>query len=59
MGEFDKQKTLKETNQEVKNTLDDCIDSIILQARMIRAKYEALLAEGFNDQQAIELCKKL
>ena len=59
MGEFDKQNTIKENNKEFKDNLDDFIETVILQARITRAKYDALLAEGFNGQQAIELCKKL
>ncbi len=28
-----------------------------LQAKIMRARYQALVAEGFNDQQALVLCK--
>lgn len=28
-----------------------------LQAKIMRARYQALVAEGFNDQQALALCK--
>lgn len=30
-----------------------------LQAKLVRAKYLALVAEGFTEQQAIELCKRV
>ena len=33
------------------------LESIILHARMTRAKYVALVREGFSEAQAIELCK--
>lgn len=51
--------TLKQANEELKRNIDDMIDSMILQARLTRAKYDALIAQGFNEMQAIELCKQL
>ena len=30
--------------------------TINIQARVIRARYEALMKKGFNDEQAIHLC---
>ncbi len=35
------------------------IKEFILLARLQKAKYDALVAEGFTDAQAIELCKKI
>ena len=34
------------------------LDFIALEAEVIRAKYLALVRNGFTEQQAIELCKK-
>ena len=33
------------------------LEAIVLQAPLIRAKFNALLKEGFTEAQAIELCK--
>lgn len=33
------------------------IKEYALIARLKKVKYDALIAEGFNDKQAIELCK--
>lgn len=35
------------------------IKEFALMARLQKAKYDALVAEGFTPEQAIELCKKL
>lgn len=33
------------------------IDAIILQAPLLRAKFNALVKEGFTEAQALELCR--
>ena len=49
-----------ESAQALKKLMDDIVlmqESFIALAKMTRAKYSALVAEGFTEAQAIELCK--
>jgi hypothetical protein len=48
---------MKETVRNFKNSIEIHIEYIILNAKLTRAKYLALLDEGFTEQQAIELSK--
>lgn len=56
---FQENMPIKAANKEVKANLDDHIESYVLLARLIRAKYEALLQNGFTEDQALELCRDL
>lgn len=55
--DFDGTKTTKQKNKELISDMDDLIESMILLARLTRAKYDALLSNGFTEHQALELCK--
>lgn len=44
---------------QIKENMPALIESFAVQAKMHRAKYEALIKEGFTESQAIELCKIL
>lgn len=49
-----------ESAQALKKLMDDMVlmqESFVALAKMTRAKYNALVAEGFTEAQAIELCK--
>lgn len=61
MKEYDdwKQIDQKQANMNLKKDMDDMIEAMILQARLLRAKYDALIAENFTEEQALELCKKI
>jgi len=39
--------------------LPQIIKVISITSRMHKAKYDALLAEGFTEQQSLELCKTI
>lgn len=39
--------------------IEQAIKEFNLIARLTKAKYDALVAEGFTPEQAIELCKRL
>jgi hypothetical protein len=41
----------------LKRHLPEWMEYTQLQAKVRKAHFEALLAEGFNEQQALELCK--
>ena len=54
----DKQKV--EIAQQIKQARENMpayIDMVKMQAQMTRIRYLALVAEGFSEVQAIELCK--
>lgn len=53
-GPVDKQRAALE---ELKRNLPSHIEFLGIQAQMIRAKYQALIAQGFTEAQALELCK--
>lgn len=53
------EKSQKQLNIDMKEQLDDFIDTMVIQARLTKAKYDSLIAEGFTKQEALELCKKL
>lgn len=51
---------LKRMRQEVRNLneiLEDIIDYNNVLAKIIKAKYNAFIAEGFTSEQALILCK--
>lgn len=43
---------------EMRNQIPALIEVEQLQAKLSRAKFLALVSEGFTEQQALELCKK-
>ena len=49
----------KENIADMKSKMPLLIENIFLIAQLTRAKYNALLNEGFTKEQALELCKKL
>lgn len=53
-GPVDKQRAALE---ELKRNLPSHIEFLGIQAQMIRAKYQALIAQGLTEAQALELCK--
>ena len=44
---YEQELTLKESNAKLKDNLEDMVEAMILQARLIRARYDALRSEGF------------
>ncbi|MCS3467111.1 hypothetical protein M2401_000832 [Pseudomonas sp. JUb42] len=53
-GPIDKQRAELEA---LKRSMPMHIEFLAIQAQMIRAKYQALVAQGFTEAQALELCK--
>lgn len=53
-GPVDKQRADLEA---LKRNLDVHIEVLAVSAKIIRAKYQALVAQGFTEAQALELCK--
>lgn len=49
----------KEALRELREALPEYIKSLTLIAQMTRAKYKALIAEGFTPEEALELSKTL
>ena len=47
----------KELLEELKRMLPEMIEYVQVMATLHKAKYDALIKAGFNDPQAIELCK--
>lgn len=45
--------------QALKHNLPEFLESVSIQAKITRHKFEALKKEGFTDEQALELSKKL
>lgn len=58
MNDDTKHVTLAQSVKQMHENLPALMDFERLQARMIRARYIALVGQGFTEQQAIELCKK-
>jgi len=44
---------------EMKENLPHFIEYCAVEAQMMRAKYLALCKQGFTEQQAIELCRRV
>jgi len=58
MNDEDKPRVaLAQAVRELRDNIAAHIEIGQLQARIMRAKYEALLKEGFTEQQALLLCK--
>jgi hypothetical protein len=58
MNKDDKQKAIVEAAQAIKSITDNWVthvESIRLQARMTKAKYDAYRAEGFSESEALYL----
>lgn len=53
-GPVDKQRAELEA---LKRGLSVHIEFLTIHAQIIRAKYQALVAQGFTEAQALELCK--
>ncbi|MDD5385368.1 MAG: hypothetical protein PHG89_10875 [Gallionella sp.] len=49
--------TMKELVFQALDNLPAMLEWEKIQAKQIRAKYEALCKEGFTEQQALDLCK--
>ncbi len=45
--------------EDMRRNLDDMIEGGQMMAKLLRAKYLALLDEGFTEKQALELSKSL
>ncbi len=43
----------------VREQLPQHMEMITIQAKLHRAKYKALVAEGFKESEALELCKDI
>lgn len=41
----------------LKDNMPALIDAARMQAKLVRVRYLALVAEGFTEDQALELCK--
>lgn len=48
-----------EALRQMRASLAVLIEYQAMNAQIIRARYEALLKEGFSEQQAIDLCRSL
>lgn len=47
----------KEATRRLQESLPQIIEFQIVMAKIHKAKYDALIAEGFTEAQALELCK--
>jgi hypothetical protein len=47
----------KKALDESKRKLPLILEYTLIEAKMVRAKYVALMAEGFTAQEALDLCK--
>ncbi len=52
-----KRDKLRESLRQLERDLPVLLEMQKLSAQMIRAKFESLVAEGFTETQALELCK--
>ena len=48
---------LRDNLRIVKNDLSAIIEGVVLNTKITRAKYDALIIEGFTKEQALELSK--
>jgi len=55
----DQMKKMIEAGQRLMEQMPALIDFFKISAKLTRAKFDALKKEGFNDQQALELCRIL
>jgi len=53
---FSKQEFMESELKELTDNLDVHLQFISLQAKLTKAKYDALKAEGFSDKEALDLC---
>ena len=54
-----KKNELRENLRIVQQDLSAIIEGVILNTKITRAKYDALIAEGFTKEQALELSKTI
>ena len=54
-----KKNELRENLRIVQQDLSAIIESMTINAKITRAKYDALIAEGFTKEQALELSKTI
>jgi hypothetical protein len=47
----------RETLDRLLNEIPNMIEHIQIMAQLTKVKYDALIAEGFTETQALELCK--
>jgi hypothetical protein len=50
-------KDLKKNIRDLTNNMDLIAEYHLLSAKIIKARYNALIEEGFTKEQALELCK--
>jgi hypothetical protein len=50
---------IKQEIKEFINALPQRLELIVVLARLQKAKYDALILEGFSEVQALELCKSV
>jgi len=48
---------MREANEELLAALPEVLRSAKLSAQVTRAKFDALMKEGFTEKQALELCR--
>lgn len=56
--QFEKKPTeMEKAIQELKSSMPFMIESTMVSAKVLKAKYDNLIAEGFNEQQAMDIVK--